>query len=41
MNIDFMLTARGASFSREFRFKISMMGVTGIFGADSYTNDGT
>jgi LruC domain-containing protein len=41
MKIDFMLTARGASFGHKFRFKIPMVGITGIFGADSYTNDGT
>ncbi|WP_460548834.1 LruC domain-containing protein [Hymenobacter daeguensis] len=41
MKIDFMLTARGASFGHRFQFKIPMAGITGIFGADSYSDDGT
>jgi LruC domain-containing protein len=40
MKIDFTLTARGASFEHKFQFKIPKAGITGIFGAASYTEVG-
>jgi LruC domain-containing protein len=41
LKINFMLTARGASFDHKFQFKIPKAGITGITGAASYTDDGT
>ena len=41
MKINFLLTARGAAFQHKFRFKIPKAGITGIFGAPSYTEDAT
>lgn len=40
MKIDFTLVARGASFEHKFQFKIPKAGITGIFGAASYTEVG-
>jgi LruC domain-containing protein len=41
LKINFLLTARGASFGHKFQFKIPKAGITGIFGAASYTSDAT
>jgi LruC domain-containing protein len=41
MKINFLLTARGASFDHKFQFNIPKTGVTGIFGASSYVDKGT
>jgi LruC domain-containing protein len=40
MKINFTLVARGASFEHKFQFKIPKAGITGIFGASSYTSVG-
>ena len=40
LKINFLATARGASFDHKFKFKIPKAGITGIFGAPSYTEDG-
>jgi LruC domain-containing protein len=41
LKIKFLATARGASFDHKFKIKIPKAGVTGIFGAPSYTQDDT
>jgi len=39
LKIDFIATGRGSSFDHKFKFKIPKAGVTGIYGAASYTQD--
>ncbi len=41
LKITFLATARGAAYDHEFKFKIPMAGINGVFGADAVTNDGT
>jgi len=41
MKINFLLTARGASFDHKFQFKIPKTGIIGVYGAASYIDDGT
>jgi LruC domain-containing protein len=39
LKINFLATARGASLDHKVRFRISKTGISGIFGATSYTQD--
>jgi LruC domain-containing protein len=41
LKIDFLATARGATFDHKFKFRVPKAGVTGIVGAASYTQDAT
>ena len=41
LKINFMLSARGASFEHKFRFRIPKAGITGVFNSPEVTSDAT